>query len=464
MLGSRICAIMQMKKGYGMKYKISKYNIIVKDDNGEDIYYNSYVRRPVRFKNKKFIPLEELFSSEAVDKIPADTLQRLAETGLIVPENIREEDIVDYELKKVLYSDRKLELTILPTDGCNFDCVYCYQSEPYHIMKEAQIEGLYKYLEKNLKSFDSFVVDWFGGEPLLVKDVVMRVNREMKEIARQNNVSYIGRMTTNGSLLDLETFEALVNNHVLYYQITIDGPEQIHNKQRPLKNGGNSFSAIIENLKRIRDCCKSNLFNITIRINITREILESMDDFLTMYKEEFNEDSRFTLSFEPVQDWGGKKVQDVKGSLVMDFKDYFDKMDEAMKDGINLSVGFAKNKDAWICVACKSNGYVLNYNGELLKCTMGIYDENEQVRDSNRVGFISESGKMVVDEKKIAAWMRDNKTEKCLECRYYPLCGGIECPYAINFKNVGQCYKMSYFKTLVEKQIILQSRKQVEII
>ena len=37
---------------------------------------------------------------------------------------------IDGKINKILYSDDILEVTILPTDACNFKCVYCYQGPP----------------------------------------------------------------------------------------------------------------------------------------------------------------------------------------------------------------------------------------------------------------------------------------------------------------------------------------------
>ncbi len=444
-----------------MDYKLSKFNLVIKDSEQENILYNTYRKVPVKLKaDNSSCRLNE----DMIENLSNETIEKLLKVGLIVSKYECETDVINYECNKLQYTDRRLELTILPTDGCNFDCIYCYQSEPYHVICEEVKENLYKYLENNLKYFEYLVIDWFGGEPLLVKEIVVEMTEKILEICKRNKVAFVGRMTTNGSRIDLNTFQTLIKCHILYYQITIDGTEMIHNKQRPLKNGQNSYQIIINNLMAIRDQVKSRLFNILIRINVTKTILDNMDEFLEFYKKEFYYDSRFILSWEPVQDWGGEKIENTKSDMISDFDYYFSAMDHAMKEKFNFSVGYSRNKDEWMCIACKKNGFVLNHNGDVLKCTMGIYDDDEIVRDMNKIGVLDKYGNMNLDEKKISVWMRDNRTASCKVCKYYPLCGGLECPYAVNFKDVDNCYKINYFKQLIDREVKVQFKKNGEVI
>lgn len=43
-------------------------------------------------------------------------------------------------------------------------------------------------------------------------------------------------MITNGSLLDENKIEFLINNNITRLQITLDGDEKMHNLKRPMKN------------------------------------------------------------------------------------------------------------------------------------------------------------------------------------------------------------------------------------
>ena len=52
----------------------------------------------------------------------------------------------------------------------------------------------------------------------------------------KQNVQLISDMTTNAYNLDDVNFDMLYNLRVFSYQVTLDGLEEQHNKQRVLKN------------------------------------------------------------------------------------------------------------------------------------------------------------------------------------------------------------------------------------
>ena len=39
-------------------------------------------------------------------------------------------------------------------------------------MKDEVVNGVIRYLKKNLSSYSGVSIDWFGGEPLLALDVI----------------------------------------------------------------------------------------------------------------------------------------------------------------------------------------------------------------------------------------------------------------------------------------------------
>lgn len=75
-----------------------------------------------------------------------------------------------------------------------------------------------------------------------------------------------------------------------------------------------------------------------------------------------------------------------------------------------------------VCYAARKGQYVINYDGILSKCTLGIYDE------ANHIGKLSSKGN-VFDQRKVDLFTQVHLEEKCKECRYLPLCMGCACPY-----------------------------------
>ena len=140
------------------------------------------------------------------------------------------------EVLKILNNDLKsiygydfMNLTIVPTDACNFNCKYCYQQDQVHYMSDTVIKSLMKFVSVNIYNYKHLSLNWFGGEPLICKDKVINISSEIKNICKKNKVNFIGSITTNGSELDISTFNKLIRNNILFYQITIDGINKTHN-------------------------------------------------------------------------------------------------------------------------------------------------------------------------------------------------------------------------------------------
>jgi len=83
-------------------------------------------------------------------------------------------------------------------------------------------------------------------------------------MSAQHGFSYVPSITTNAYKLNFSTFNSLVNFGVTAYQITLDGPSEIHDQQRVLANGRGTFKTIWNNLLDIRD---SNL-DAKIRLRV----------------------------------------------------------------------------------------------------------------------------------------------------------------------------------------------------
>ena len=74
-----------------------------------------------------------------------------------------------------------LNLTVLPTEQCNFRCVYCYESFCRGGMSPVVVTALERFLDLRAPGLDRLSIAWFGGEPLLAADVVERIRPLLDE-------------------------------------------------------------------------------------------------------------------------------------------------------------------------------------------------------------------------------------------------------------------------------------------
>ncbi len=149
------------------------------------------------------------------------------------------------------------ELIIGVTDDCNFRCRYCvygghYQSMRTHrrvsIPEEVARMAVDEFSQRS-RGNDTISLGLYGGEPLLgwemIQGLVPYAKKKMKERKLLPN------MTTNGWLLTPEKFEFLrENNFVL--MVSLDGPREIHDRNRRTVGDKPTYDRILENLERLR--------------------------------------------------------------------------------------------------------------------------------------------------------------------------------------------------------------------
>ena len=194
------------------------------------------------------------------------------------------------QLEEITKND--LEVMILPTTGCNLQCVYCYEKFESDYMSNQILQSIKLFFKRQISNYNRIKVEWFGGEPLLNKELVYDLSRYIISICGECRKPYTAGITTNCTLLDLETFNKLLDYHVNTFTITLDGFSDLHDVLKPQKNGKGSFEIILKNLMDIKGSSRNKYFTILIRINVTDMLLSYFDQFLLFLKNNFDDDSR----------------------------------------------------------------------------------------------------------------------------------------------------------------------------
>ena len=107
-----------------------------------------------------------------------------------------------------------MHLTLHLTTSCNMKCSYCYSPpRPCDGMsREVAFETLE--LGARLNSGSCGIV-FFGGEPLLHKDLIAATVGRAREMEAQKRGSFHFKLTTNGVLLDEEFLDFSIRNDIL---------------------------------------------------------------------------------------------------------------------------------------------------------------------------------------------------------------------------------------------------------
>lgn len=435
------------------KWKPSQFNEFLDSVNNKWVIYNNLSGAMIEVPKTIY---DGLIHGQLVKLSEPKHLKALQYGKFIVSSDKNELDEFKKIKNEVIDSCRVIGLQILPFSGCGFKCLYCYElpGNKTQMMSKKVMDDILDYLRFKIKPTTEYLnLLWYGGEPTMAIDRIQYLSESFLKIANEKNINYRASMVTNGYLLTPKNIDKLIKNNVKVYQVTIDGPEKIHDRRRMLRNGGKTYRRIIDNLKY----AVSKKINVSIRINIDKTNIGSIEElFLDLQRNEiFN---KVSFSFGLVTRFG-KVCKSIEDTLLT-----IEKADEILKQKkIEQLIAESKNSairpipDFIGCVATAKNSLIIGPDGELYKCSKTFGDMDEVC------GNISNPD---LESKNLKKWENiDNlAVETCKNCSMIPICRGISCAfdllikkediYNCNFESYHQDY-LKILKTLYIKKIKL---------
>lgn len=157
------------------------------------------------------------------------------------------------------FLDRKLaKITLQVTQDCNFRCKYCVYSEDHnflqrsHSSKNMSLETAKKavdYLWKHSVDSSNVNVSFYGGEPLLQMPLIECVIEYSEMLFAGKKLTF--SITTNGTLID-ENKIRYFQKHDVSLTISLDGPKEIHDKNRVFANGTGTYDTVMDKIALVR--------------------------------------------------------------------------------------------------------------------------------------------------------------------------------------------------------------------
>ena len=300
--------------------------------------------------------------------------------------------------------DRSLELYINSTEHCNFRCKYCYEDFSKGRMPQSVVESVKQFMVKQTAGRKRLYLNWFGGEPLMATDVVLDISRHAKTICEDRGIALSGSVTTNGWYLGVAAMSDLLSAGLTFYQITLDGDRESHDRMRVRADGKGTFDTIWSNLLALHETDLE--FSILLRVHLRPGNLASIRTLFYSVQEKLRADKRFVLGLHPLLNLGGptqgsfetltdEECSDMCAALKREFGDdlmvYGDGMnaeDSAKAEGCGLAV----------CYACKSNAFLIRSDGSIGKCTVALD------KDFNSVGFLQADGEIHLNQSRFKKW------------------------------------------------------------
>lgn len=440
--------------------KESKYNFFFdySDDSSELIAYNSRTNALALIEKENY----DKYKKYIEESIPIDDeklIEELKRGGFLIDDNINELEILKYNLLANRYSSKHLSLTIAPTLDCNFACIYCYEKgkrKALYMSQEVQ-NALINYVEHQSKNISNLTIAWYGGEPLLALDVIDNITKKVLQICEKQDINYSSVIVTNGYNLTREVAKKIKEFRVESIQVTIDGPENIHNSRRPLKNGEPTFLTIIKNLSENIDV----LPPVSLRINIDKENLEKIEEIFNILKDYKLEQKVYPYPgyVEPTNDcYSLNRCLTISDFSNFEYEFQMKAVNKGFKNNFLDRYPIIKTN---FCGADSINSVVIDPKGDLYKCWSDIG------RDEYKIGNIINNELLNIDVYFNYMLYDVTQDSKCINCNVLPLCMG-GCPRRRIDKTVDRCgiYKYvldKYIKTISFKMIEnLKNKKKVQ--
>lgn len=368
---------------------------------------------------------------------------------------------------------------------CNLGCSYCYYQDKVRLYDEHSCLSL-DCLEKVIREYidinasEQIVFDWHGGEPLLLGLDYLKKIVEIQRKYRGNKHIY-NTIQTNATLLTAD-FAAFFKENNFLVGVSIDGPQDVHDKFRKDKGGNSTFLKVMRGIELLHRCAVD--FNTLTTISKAGEGRGS-----EVYRFLKNIGSRY-MQFMPVYEYVDSKnnivspddEQSVLASWSVSPIEYGKFMCDIFDCWVRNDVGsyFVNLFDSTLANYCGMNpgtcvysetcgaNAVMERNGDIFPCDHFVYPRY-------KLGNVKESSlREIVSSENAARFGIDKRNSlpaQCLRCEYYFACHG-ECPkhrFAKSDKNESGlnslCEGLYYFFSHVDpymqtmKNLVLEGKE-----
>lgn len=246
-------------------------------------------------------------SEDMHDFLKANKSKGINEVRKILPSNLEEEfsflvsqgclldnkpQLIEHPANRFLESLSQSALSIMilqVSKSCNFKCRYCAFADKTNLERNHQKETMtweiakasVDFLRKNSTQSKDITIGFYGGEPLLEKDLIKKIIAYANKLFIDKEIHYV--MTTNLSLLTDDFIEVIESNN-FKVAVSLDGPRELHNKNRRFANNGiGTYDSVSKQIQKL----KSKLSDVS-KITISA-VIDPEEDY-KLYSDYFKND------------------------------------------------------------------------------------------------------------------------------------------------------------------------------
>ena len=381
--------------------RLSRYNVYYESDANTTIVYNT---------------LSDKFEILAKDIDSSIIKPKLISKGILTSST--EEEIAECQASLYSFLNRPvMGLTIITTEDCNLDCLYCAQQHVPKYMPQPTYDSIKNLILRKIYDFTCLNITLFGGEPTLAIEKFLPFLEEINEICSYYKKKKTCSIVTNGLELTSENVNSLYEAGVHCYVVTLDGDPVLHDRYRRQSDGSPSFLRIYSNLLQIKNNLKNlKQLRVIIRLSITKATISNINNWSHLYSDLLS-DRRFSIELNRIENRGGTHINEVKTEILSNI-DLID-LQKRINQRINAHI-FPQRKlkaNQYVCSFLTNMSYTIGVNGEVKLCSK-LYSDNN-------IGLLLPNGTISLVHKK-SKYLINNQSS-CINCAFLPICHGMKC-------------------------------------
>lgn len=339
-------------------------------------------------------------------------------------------------------STKPLKLTILTTSYCNANCYYCFEKEntkcnKSHMSRETA-DIIIDYIKSNYNN-SPVRIGWFGGEPLLKKDIIGYISDALLKC----NIEFESSMISNGILLDSCTPDEIKKWNLTKIQITVDAIGEEYNSIKKVRNENNAFHHLMQNIHYLLSL---NVFT-QLRVNFDSLEVQKALDTIDYIHEEFGNHPKLYVYANHLFGETFTSPLDMPESE----NPYIALTERLIKYNYVRNTRDIGIKPKNVFCGIYGNYFVIDPEGNFFKCEHMIGNPN------NIVGDVKNG---ITNESEYEYWTSVKLPyDECQNCVLLPCCqGGCKA----NFKELDQKFVCLPIKNCIKKLMIMYYRKEVQ--
>lgn len=368
--------------------------------------------------------LKDALESGNLTSLTEDHVEVLSQMGFIVEDDADERKILSFKYHREKYSSPYSTFVIFPTLACNLACPYCYERTaelPPQTMDDETVKNTISFI-KQMSSEDNIktiLIKLYGGEPLINAQACLKICEEIALWTQQNNVTLAVILQSNGTLLSDDLLEKFAP-YLTGAELTLDGPQETHDKTRVYKDGRGTYNDIVDAVQRL---IKKGI-HVILRINVrnAQDLYQVLSDLTEKGLRDKKEVAFYyaqTSDFGLCELFGSTKLCYEDEKRFLDVTPDLRQVIESSGWMEHLEMPEVIQKQKFVaCNSEKKARYVIDPFGDIYLCFFRAGQKEY------RAGVLKE-GKGQFGPLYYSMVARNPLTfEECQSCPYLPLCGG----------------------------------------